>query len=281
MAQVARRIGWEWVAKCRLLGGVPTLDLFDEAVATGSDAVPLMVDILSRRELREGEVVDGAQVPVHAMRVLGEVRELAALPALLGVITDPVDPALYGDEAGLALARIGEPALAPLIGVLFDRDNDTWVRVTAARALTFAALVDRRRRPRVLDAYEKLLTDHSERDRMLNAHVVGDACDLAAARLIPAVVTAFQEGRVDEDTIDGQSAVRELESRHQRPDPDVKALARRDVREGYVSWEDLLEGMPAPDRALFEESVARIDREGAAPPEPGDTPAYEDDKGGG
>jgi hypothetical protein len=42
-------LDWGWVERCEALGGEPTLELFDEAVAAGRDALPLLVDLLSRR----------------------------------------------------------------------------------------------------------------------------------------------------------------------------------------------------------------------------------------
>ena len=53
-----------------------------EAVAAGEDAVPLMVDILSRRRFREGDPADCALLPVHAMRVLeSEQAVVAGVPS--------------------------------------------------------------------------------------------------------------------------------------------------------------------------------------------------------
>lgn len=261
-----RRLTWSWVAKCRVLGGTATRELHEEAVGAGEGAVPLLVDVLSRRDFREGMPADCALIPVHAMRVLGALRAASAIPALVAVLNDPVDPGLYGDEASTALARIGEPALAPLEGLLFDRQREHWVRVGAARGLLLAALADRRRRRRVRDAWERLLRDPGEHDRTLLAHVVASACQLAAEALLPAIDAAFAAGRIDEDVIDSESARLDLMTRRHRPDPETKALARADPAEDYVRWSELAAGMDASERERLEAELARWDTEEAAPP---------------
>lgn len=265
-----RTLDWTWVAKCRLLGGSPTLELFDEAIASGPGALPLMTEILARRELREGEPPDCVHVPVHALRVIGTLGLPGGLPAAMGVLVDPVDPGQYGEEAALALARLGEGALPPTRGVLVDPARDTWVRVSAARALMFAALRDRRLRPRILPTFEGLLASPTERDRCLLAHVVSCACLMAATVLLPAIAGAYAAGRVDEDVVDFDSVEIDLLARQQRPDPDAKCLVRRDVREDLVSWSDVADGLPPQERSRLEAELRRLDREGAAPPEPSD-----------
>ena len=50
----APALSWSWVAKCRLFGGHPTLELFEQAVEAGEEALPLLVEVLSRRDFREG-----------------------------------------------------------------------------------------------------------------------------------------------------------------------------------------------------------------------------------
>jgi hypothetical protein len=241
-----------------------------EAVAAGEAAVPLMVDILSRRELREGEPTDCHQIPVHAMRVLGLIGSESAIPALVGVLADPVDPTAYGDEAGLALSRIGDAAVRPIEGLMFDRERDTWVRAGAAQALVFVALVDRRRRARVRDAFARLLQDPRESDRLLLAHVAVDACHLAMTPLLPLLESAYRSGRVDEEFIDLDQVRMELLTRHHRTDRDTKERVRRDVLEEYATWEELLDGIVPEEQARIHRLVARIEREGAAPPRPGD-----------
>jgi len=258
-------LGWSWVARCRVLGGTPTRELWNEALAAGTGAVPLMVDVLSRRSYREGEPADCALLPVHAMRVLAAVGSEAAIPALVNVLADPVDPGLYGEEAAAALARLGAAALPPLEGLFFDARRDRWVRVGAARALLFCALVDRRQRRRVRDAYDRLLRDPRERDRTLVAHVVADACLMAAEVLLPAAEIAFAAGRVDEGVIDLESARVDLLTRHQRPDEETATLARRDPGDDYVTWDELASGMEPGERAHLEAQLRRAGRTKAAP----------------
>jgi hypothetical protein len=237
------------VAKCRLFGGHPTLELFEEAVDAGAASLPLFVEILARRDFREGSPADCAHLPVHALRVLAEIGDPGALPAILGVLADPVDPGLYGEEAALALARFGEAAVKPLARVARDGRRDLWVRAAAMQGLAHAALRDRRLRPRVLPILKSLLDDRSERDRTFVAQVVEACCRLAAESLWPSIVGAYQAGLVDEDVVAAEAVELELSLKRHRPDAEAKRLARRDVREDYVSWDDAVEGLPEDDVA--------------------------------
>lgn len=258
--QTSHAPDWAWVRKCAALGGSPTWELWREAVDAGAAAVPLMVDILSRRSFREGEPPECAHVPVHAMRVLGEIGSVAAIPALVNVLTDPVDPGLHGEEAALALARLGAPALAPVEGLLADAHRDRWVRVAAARTLLFAAARDRRLRPRVREAYGRVLADPRAGDRTLVAHVVANACQLGFESLLPAIEAARSAGRLDEEIIDLDSARLDLLTRHHRVDPEVKHAARRDPGQDYLPWSELTSGMDAAAReALAAELRSRED----------------------
>ena len=260
-------LGWDWAARCRALGGNPTRELFEEAVAAGPLAVPLMVDILSRRAWREGRPDDCALLPVHAMRVLAEIEEPGAIPALVGVLCDPVDPAVHGEEAALALARLGEAMIPPVARVLRDRSLDTWVRAGAGRALVFAAAIDTALRPRVLEELAHVLGDPSETDRLFVAQVVHDACLLGAIEIVPSIEAAFLGDRVDPEFIDPYGADTHLHRTEKELDPEVVELISRDVRSEYLSWSDLEAGLPAEDLAMIAALVEAASREQSPPPE--------------
>lgn len=267
------QLGWAWVESCRAVGGVPTLELFDEAVAAGEGAIPLMGRILSRRSWRTGRDPDQAAISVGALRVLGAIESPRAVPIVLGVLRDPIDVGLFGEEAAHALGRIGESALATLERVLADRGEDAWVRGAAARALTIAALRDRRLRPAVLPAFERVLRDREQTDRLANALVVHAIRMLAADDLLGAIDEAYRAGRVDDDFIAWDDLLLDLVARRHRPDPEEKAAARRDVREDYVSTERLLAGMDPELGESIAGELERLRRDGAQ------EPAEEDEDG--
>ncbi len=243
-------LGWRWVRQVLRLGGRPSLEMFDGAVAAGDAAIPLMTDVLSRRDWRLGDDPDRAEIHVHALRLLGEIGSPRALPALIGVVHDSVDVARFGDEAGLALARLGSAALPSLGRVLASRDADRWPRAVAARALEFVALRDRRLRPDVIPLLESLIEDAGEGDRVLNSHVAHALRQLASARSLSVIDKAFRAGRVDEDMSTWNDLLIDVVARHQRPDADDKALVRRDVRDDYRTLDEILAGL---DRDLARE----------------------------
>jgi hypothetical protein len=121
-------------------------------------------------------------------------------------------------------------------------------------------------------SYERILLDPRENDRMLVAHVILNACLMAAPYLLPAIDVAFESGRVDTDVVDLDSVRMEMVCRHHRPDAETKDTARRDVREDYLTWDELVGGLAAEDRERLERLMARLDRADVGPPRPGDEP---------
>lgn len=229
--------GWDWVARCRVLDGVASRELFDEIVEAGEAAVPLLVDILGRPEWRDGNQPDLSEVAATALRALGEIRSDGALPALLGVLADPIDHSLHGTEAALALARWGEAAFGPVERMLGDRSRDPWARVRAARVFMYAALRDRRLRYRVREIYERFLRDPQERDKLVVSNVIDCGCRLAMAMLIPAIQDAVLAGRADPDWGTLLDFELDLATRRYRPDHETKTLARRAARAAHEPLE--------------------------------------------
>lgn len=239
-----------WEARCRALGGDPSREMFDE-LARGEEALPLLLEILARPEWRNRSSPELQEIPVHALRALGEIRSMKALPALLGVLADPGDHATHGQEAALAVARYGADAMAPVERMLFDRSRDAWARARAARALMHAALRDRRLRARVRGTYERLLRDPDERDRLLVSIVIDCASGLAMAVLLPAIREAYLAGRADEQWGDLATVELDILARRQRPDEDAKRLARRDVRELYAPLAERLASLDPETREVI------------------------------
>lgn len=225
---------WDWVERCLDGGGRPSLELYDEAIAAGVDAIPVLGEVLARVEWRSGDSTSEAITSLHALRVLGAVGDPAAIPLLAGVLRDPRDPARHGEEAALALARIGGDALPILERVLGDRSEDTWVRGCASRGLMHAALRNRKARARALAAFERLLRDPLETDATLGALVVNAIRVLHAGALLPAIFTAWMAGRIDQEFIAWPALEAELSTRRSRADWAEHALAKKDPRDDYA-----------------------------------------------
>jgi hypothetical protein len=267
-------LGWGWVSRCRALGGEPTLEMFDEAVAGGRSSLTLLVDVLSQRRFREGTPDDCADLPVHALRIAGEIAEPASLPAILGVLAEPVDPTRYGEEAAVALSRLGALAFPSAERLLADRTNDRWVRLLAAKALALgaardvalAASRDASLRTRWLDAMERALRDPLERDRELAGHLVALAVHAGAPELVPAMTSAYEGGRVDRDVIDEHGVSRAFTKRDGAPDPDFAELAQRDPRAFYRPWSVIRSGLDAEIADGIATRLATPDDPDEAPP---------------
>ena len=64
-------LDWRWVESCRAAGGVPTRELFDEAVASGREAVPVLSRVLARRSWRDPARLEESALAFHALTQRG------------------------------------------------------------------------------------------------------------------------------------------------------------------------------------------------------------------
>lgn len=88
----------------------------DEVLALGIQAVPGLLRIL------DDEVLEG-WAPVHAVRLLGEMRISAAIGPMLRALaeTDPLD--MLRDAILASLPKIGEPVIEPALRAYADADD--------------------------------------------------------------------------------------------------------------------------------------------------------------
>ena len=77
------------------------------------------------QQLNQGDTI----ARLHAINALGEAKDASAVSPLIAILKDPK----CGGTAANALAKIGQPSVAPLIAAL--KDNSPVVRKNAAIAL--------------------------------------------------------------------------------------------------------------------------------------------------
>src|SRR5262245_43883941 len=86
--------------------------------------------------------------PIHALRLLGELRPVEVIQPLLREYPIELDyedeelPSIWVDEAPQIVARIGAPAVEPLWRIADDESWTIPARSAALIALTYATAVD-------------------------------------------------------------------------------------------------------------------------------------------
>lgn len=135
--------------------------------------------------------------PVHAWRVLGQLRAPEAVEPLLAVVRAQADDDWVSADLPEVLARIGSAALPGLAAMLQDRTVGQDARMTAASGLARLAQREDEHRAAVVDLLAGALDDDRPRQQLFNGRVVGLLLDLEAVEAAPAMERAFAAGRVD------------------------------------------------------------------------------------
>jgi tetratricopeptide (TPR) repeat protein len=222
----------EVLAELRRAGQHPDSALLDRVKDLGPAAVGPLVAMATDASLYEAETESPeVWMPLHAVRILGELGAAAAVEPLL--------PLLAWDDEWLdqllpeCLGRIGAPALLPLRAYLFDRSHDVWARSRAAEALKRMAQRHPDQRADVIAALVACLDPAETQaldDERLNAFVISDLLDLKASEAAPAMRRAFDEDRVDRRIVDVDSVYQELDL------PGRPPVSQADREKGLRLW---------------------------------------------
>lgn len=200
------------LGKLRRAGQNPDRALLDRVKARGQDAVAPLIEMAVDEKLHyAGKGSPEVWAPLHAIRILGELGAAEAVEPLL--------PLFGWDDDWLSMALpdafggIGEPALAPLRALLFDRTRDVWARIRAAEALSQIG----RRHPETRAAVVRSLVarldpaeSQTPEDEILNAFVISGLGDLQAEEAASVVRRAFEEDRVDTSVVRLENVLADL-----------------------------------------------------------------------
>ncbi len=146
--------------------------------AEGRNPVPTLIDVMLDEHLQRSEDDAESMAPIHAARLLGEMRADAAIPGLLATLLKLEPGYILWDAAIFALEAIGAPVLEPALALVPD--------VTAEQRGYLASALARLnvRDPRILT----LLLDELRRNPMSGAMYIGQYGDPTA---LPELVAAF------------------------------------------------------------------------------------------
>ena len=137
--------------------------------------------------------------PVHAWRVLGQLRAEAAVESLLTRLhlVDDEGSDWVGEELPEVFAMIGAAAIAPLHAYLLDPSHDTWACVTAAESLGNIGKAHPEARTACVAALTGMLEEFEDNDRTVNAFIISNLLDLKAVQTAQLMERAFAADTVD------------------------------------------------------------------------------------
>lgn len=197
------------VKQLRRVGIRPSERLAQHILAAGTAAVAPLLDLALQTDLlHEDEPLCFA--PLHALRLLGELRTPAMIAPLLGAF--PLDlaypdedlPETWATEVTQLIGRLGAAAVEPLWAIA---DDETWEltgRGAALVALAYATAAEPSLRDDVVSRLRERL-GRSE-DKSLNAQIVSALANLGAQEVYGDVMRMYREGRIDQEIIPAGTA---------------------------------------------------------------------------
>lgn len=203
------------LAKLLTYGDCRTLPAWPEQLdylplGFGPEHIPDLIRMATDEGLRWAESESLAVwAPIHAWRVLGQLRAEAAVEALLGVLAqaDELEDEWTLDELPDVFKLIGPVALDPLAAYLADTDHGLWARITAAASLAKIGVQHPETRDACVAALVQTLERFAENDEGLNADVIYNLTELHAVEAVDLIQRAFDADQVDHMVMGGWQEV--------------------------------------------------------------------------
>ena len=194
----------EYVKQLRRAGPRPAEHLVRHILQAEAGAVGPLLALALDTDLIHEDVPD-CYAPIHALRLLGELRSTEIVAPLLRVLPIEQDypgeelPVLWADEAAQMIGRLGAAAVEQLWAVVDDPDWDMVGRGVALMALTYATSVAPELRDEVAQgALERLARSEDER---MTAHLVSALSSLGVGSAYQQIMVLYRTHKVDTSII--------------------------------------------------------------------------------
>jgi len=183
-----------WLTQLFAAGKDPSADLIREIIALGEEAIAPLQAVVDDEELQYEDARGGGWTPVHAARLLGELRAAVAVESLLRWLG--AEGEALAQAVPLALARIGEPALEPLMAYARDKTQPLRARAAALEALARMIGPHPTVQDRVVDYLRQLVRGEDKREAEFRAFAVVSLCDIADERAWDDILAAYRQNRI-------------------------------------------------------------------------------------
>jgi hypothetical protein len=194
----------EYVKQLRRAGPRPAEHLVRHILQGGPGAVGSLLALALDTDLLHEDTPD-CYAPIHALRLLGELRSTEFVAPLLRVFPIEQDyageelPITWADEAAQMIGRQGAAVVEQLWEVVDDPEWDMVARGVALMALTYATRVAPEIRDDVVQGVlERLARSDDER---MTAHLISAISSLGVGSAYQQVMELYRSHKVDTSII--------------------------------------------------------------------------------
>lgn len=191
----------ELVRQLSRVGLRPSERLVQQILAHGPAARAALLDLATSVAVLHEEL-PAALGPLHALRLLGELPDVAIIVPLIEQLPIPtygdedVPARLYAGEVLQIIGRIGAPAVPVLWAYADDERNPSMARSAAVSALSWVATAAPEVRDAVIaEARRRLPT---EMDEPVTTGLVTVLAELGDEESYKPIMAAYRAGRVDQ-----------------------------------------------------------------------------------
>lgn len=177
--------------------------------------------------------------PIHAWRILGQLRAEAAIEPLISLFHELEDIDWTSTEMPEVFALIGSTAIPALTAYLADSSHEIYPRTTAADCLTEIGKMHPDVRAECVTALTQQLELFAENDSEFNAFLIADLVDLKAVESAPTMERAFAADRVVPFIVGDWSEVQVLLGLKTREEVPQRKFTMEEVVDYFASKSDL------------------------------------------
>jgi hypothetical protein len=190
----------EPVAALLTLGSPQEWDTYNELGIT-QEHLPELLRMIADENLNWDETDEDENdkfwAPIHAWRILGNLRAAEAVHPLLERFDLDEEDDWALEDIPKALAMIGPPAFHPMAQYLADEKNPMYSRTAIAEGLVFLAQQHPELRQDCITRIERQVTNYAKNDPSFNGLLISNLIDLKAVEAMPVIQQAYQEDCVD------------------------------------------------------------------------------------
>ena len=193
------------VRQLRRVGIRPSERLVQNILSGGAAAARPLLDLAVETDLLY-EDEPQCFAPLHALRLLGELRPTDIIAPLLGEIPLDLDydddddpPQLWENEVPQIIGRLGAAAVEPLWAIA---DDDAWeseARGAALIALAYATVIEPAIRDDVVAGLRERLARSD--DKTFSAYIVTTLANIGVQEVYNDVMRLYREGQIDQEII--------------------------------------------------------------------------------
>nr|WP_086383878.1 SEC-C metal-binding domain-containing protein [Caballeronia sordidicola] len=155
-----------------------------------------LIRVLDDDTLHESEFTATAMAPIHAWRILAELKAVDAIPTLISLIHRIDDNDWIGEEFPDVFSKIGPSSIEAVELYARDSRNGEFARICTFRLIARMGCDHPEQRTRCVEILTDLLRAHGTNDLDINGFLVSALSDLGALESFEVVREAYEQNHV-------------------------------------------------------------------------------------